>query len=315
MPEEQTFRPKDARQLCQQTASKSWCSALASRGKPRCSALNLAGKPAKWKSRKARSWYPGTLIFWAAGACPCQPGLACPSASSTGCCQLQHPQQKLNCPGEERAIPPLLHSNSAGCLGSLGQNLISFQFKTKQALLYFLCFAFFHIYEGLGFFALLLTTVLASSDLLPSNYPVFSSASPGRAQVIRKVIAGTRGHPCLRAGTQGTAPRSQSAALSCRSLSIRNSRGKSTGAMGTPTLGPSTQRKAKTRPYLKYLRLKTTYPPTFRTRGQTLSAAPNTSNELRLPAYRPNMYPPILCSKPSFLDISLNFPRKNKFNL
>lgn len=154
----------------------------------------------------------------------------------------------------------------------------------------------------------------------------FSSASPDRAQVIRKVIAGTRGHPCLRAGgsgqghraragTQGTAPRSQSAALSCRSLSIRNSRGKSTGAMGAPILGPSTQRKAKTRPYLKYLRLKTTYPPTFRTWGQTLSAAPNTPNELRLPAYRPNVYPPILCSKPSFLDISLNFPRKNKFNL
>lgn len=76
------------------------------------------------------------------GACPGQLGLACPSA---GCCQLQGLQQNLNCPGEDRAIPPLLPINSACCLGSLGQYLISFKFKTKQALLYFLCFAFFHM--------------------------------------------------------------------------------------------------------------------------------------------------------------------------
>lgn len=62
------------------------------------------------------------------------------------------------------------------CLGSLGQNLISFQFKTKQALIYFLCFAFLHIYKGI-FLSLLLTfiTLLASSDSLPSNYLFFLS--------------------------------------------------------------------------------------------------------------------------------------------
>lgn len=138
--------------LCQQTASKPRCTALTSQEKPPCSFLNLPGNPAMCKSRKPGSWEPGTLICWAAGACPCQPGLACPSASSTGCCQLQHLQQKLSCPGEEeQAIPPLLPSHSACCLGSLGQNLISFKFKTKQALVYFLCFAFFYIYKGLFF--------------------------------------------------------------------------------------------------------------------------------------------------------------------
>lgn len=182
------------------------------------------------------------------------------------------------------------------------------------------------------FFSLLLTyiTLLASSDLLPSNYPFFFfpySASPDKAQVTRKVTAGTRGHPSLWAGgsrqghrdnrdTTGTqAPRPQPAAPSCRSLSIPNSRGKSTGALGAPNFVPNTQRKAKTRPHLKYLGLRTTHPPTFRTWCQTLSAATTTLNELHLPAHRPHVYPPTLCSKPSFLDISLNFPRKNKFNL
>lgn len=86
-------------------------------------------------------------------------------------------------------------------------------------------------------FSLLLTfiTSLASSDLLPSNYPFFLQQVQTRAQVTRKVTAGTRGHPCLRvgesrqghrarAGTQGMALSPQSAAPSCRSLSIRNSR-------------------------------------------------------------------------------------------
>lgn len=106
-----------------------------------------------------------------------------------------------------------------------------------------------------------------------------------------------------RAGTQGTGRdtgHDSSPAVGCSILQVSEHpqlRGKSTGAMGAPNFVPHTQRKAKTRAYLKYLSLRTTHPPTFRTWCQTLSAATNTLNELHLPAYRPNMYPPILCSQ------------------
>lgn len=175
--------------------------------KPPCSSPNLPGNPCKVSMWKGTMLVPRTVIFWAVGACPCSP-----SASSTACCQLPPLKQELNCPGEGRAIPPLLHSISACCLGSLGQNLISFKFKTKQALVYFLCFALFHIYKGIFFvfIPLLLTfiTSLASSDSLPSNYPCFFFSKPRQSTGNQKGYCGHSGPPLpsgsrKQAGTQG----------------------------------------------------------------------------------------------------------------
>lgn len=111
------------------------------------------------------------------------------------------------------------------------------------------------------FFSLVLTfiTSLASSNLLPSNYPFFSSASPGRAQVIRKVPAGTRSQPCLgaggsRQGHRGKGRDTEQGHRHCPILQVSQHpqlRGKSTGATGTPNFVPNIQRKAKTRSYFK----------------------------------------------------------------
>lgn len=175
------------------TCSKSWCSA------PRSGRKLFRSSLVARQSVKAKGQDPGTQNkhFLGSRSVPLPAGARLSLASSTGCCQ---PQLSSKSSGAQVRSKPSSSPPYQLCLGSPGQSLISFQFKTKQALVYFLCFAFFHIYKRIFkiFFLLLpFITLLASSDSLPSNYLFFALASPDTAQVNRKVAGGTGATPAL----------------------------------------------------------------------------------------------------------------------
>lgn len=90
----------------------------------------------KCESRKVRSWYPERSFSGQREPVPASQGspplrlLHSLAVSSKVFGDNSTAQVKRE---PQRAIPPLLHSNSACCLGSLGQTLISFKFKIKTS--------------------------------------------------------------------------------------------------------------------------------------------------------------------------------------